>query len=83
MGGHVVDDVPRVAPLAEPFFFTRYARGAVGCLLFVFLALAVAFAGIGFAVHLLWVVALVFFVCWLAGYAFARGQRRAWRRRPR
>lgn len=53
----------------------------MGCFVVVLLVLAVAFAGIGFAVHLLWIVAAVFFVCWLAGYAFARGQRRAWRRR--
>lgn len=52
----------------------------MGCLILVFLLLAVAFTGIGFAVHFLWIAAAVFFVCWLAGYAFARGQRRAWRR---
>ena len=55
--------------------------GTVGCLVFLLLVLAVAFAGIGFAVHLLWILAAVFFVCWAAGYGFARGQRRAWRRR--
>jgi ABC-type transport system involved in cytochrome bd biosynthesis fused ATPase/permease subunit len=53
----------------------------VGCLVFLLLVLAVAFAGIGFAVHLLWILAAVFFVFWAAGYGFARGQRRAWRRR--
>jgi hypothetical protein len=53
----------------------------MGCLLVVFLLAAVLFLGIGFAVHLLWVIAAVFFVCWLAGYAFARGSRRAARRR--
>lgn len=52
----------------------------MGCLIILFLLLAVVFAGIGFAVHLLWIVALVFFVFWLAGYGFARGQRQAWRR---
>jgi len=45
-----------------------------------FLLLALVFAGVGFAVHLLWILALVFFVCWLAGFAFARGQRRGTRR---
>jgi hypothetical protein len=48
----------------------------MGCLIIIFLLLAVLFAGFGFAVHLLWIVAAVFFVCWLAGYGFARGQRR-------
>ena len=38
-------------------------------------------AGAGFAVHLLWIAAIVFFVFWLAGFAFARGQRNGRRRR--
>ncbi len=45
----------------------------MGCLIVVFLVLAVVFAGVGFAVHLLWFVAAVFFVFWLAGFAFSRG----------
>ena len=53
----------------------------MGCLLIVLLAISLAFVGIGFAVHLLWVVAVVFFVFWLAGFAFARGERRGRRRR--
>ena len=52
----------------------------MGCLVAVFLLLALVFAGVGIAVHLLWIAAAVFFVAWMAGYAFARGQRRAWRR---
>ncbi len=53
----------------------------MGCLIAVFLLLAVVFAGVGFAVHLAWIAAVIFFVFWLAGFAFARGQRRAHRRR--
>lgn len=53
----------------------------VGCLLVVFLLAALVFLGFGFLVHLLWILALVFFVCWLAGYAFARGRRRGGNRR--
>ena len=48
----------------------------MGCLVAVFLLLAVVFAGFGFAFHLLWIVAVIAFVFWLAGFAFARGQRR-------
>ena len=55
----------------------------MGCLLAVILVGALAFAGAGFAVHLLWIVAAVFFVCWVAGYAFGRGHRRADRRSRR
>ena len=47
----------------------------MGCLVAVFLILALVFAGFGFAVHLLWIVAIISFVFWLAGFAFARGQR--------
>jgi hypothetical protein len=55
----------------------------VGCLLVVLLMVTAVFAGVGFAVHLLWLVAAVFFVFWLAGFAFARGRRRGERRRYR
>lgn len=53
----------------------------VGCLLVAFLVVALVFVGFGFLVHLLWILAAVFFVCWLAGFAFARGKRRGTRRR--
>jgi len=53
----------------------------VGCLLIAFLLGALVFLGFGFLVHLLWILAAVFFVCWLAGFAFARGTRRGGRRR--
>jgi hypothetical protein len=52
----------------------------MGCLLAVIFVGALALAGAGFAVHLLWIVAAVFFVFWVAGYAFGRGHRRADRR---
>jgi hypothetical protein len=55
----------------------------MGCLIFVLLLGAVVFAGVGlaFAIHILWLFAVVFFVFWLAGFAFARGGRRGSRRR--
>jgi hypothetical protein len=53
---------------------------SVGCLLALVLVGALALAGAGFAVHLLWIFAVVFFFCWVAGYAFGRGQRRGGRR---
>jgi hypothetical protein len=53
----------------------------VGCLIVVFLLLALLFAGVGFVVHLLWIAAIFFFVLWVAGFAFARGQRRGGRSR--
>jgi hypothetical protein len=53
----------------------RYADG-VGCLVFVFLLLALVFVGVGFVAHLLWIAAIVFFVAWVAGLAFGAGRRR-------
>ncbi|HUI04546.1 MAG TPA: hypothetical protein VLZ77_13465 [Acidimicrobiales bacterium] len=52
----------------------------MGCLVILFLLLAALFAGFGFVAHVLWIVAIVFFLFWLAGFAFARGQRRGGRR---
>ena len=53
----------------------------MGVILLVLLV-ALLFAGLGFAVHLLWVIAVIFFVFWLIGWAFARGEgsgsRRQW-----
>jgi hypothetical protein len=38
------------------------------------LLLVLLFVGIGFAVHLLWIVAVILFVLWLVGYALGRGE---------
>jgi hypothetical protein len=51
----------------------------MGLIIFVLL-LALIFAGVGFAVHLLWIVSAVMFVCWVAGFAFSKGRRRGARR---
>jgi hypothetical protein len=36
--------------------------------------LVLLFAGLGFALHFLWIVAVVFFVLWLLGFALGRGE---------
>jgi len=56
---------------------------AMGCLLVLVLAGAVLLVGAGFALHLLWVFAAIFFLFWVAGYGFGRGRRRASRSRTR
>ena len=43
----------------------------MGLILFVLL-LALIFGGLGFAVHALWVIAVVLFLLWLIGF-FVRG----------
>jgi hypothetical protein len=47
--------------------------------LVVFLVLAMIFAGVGFVIHVVWILSAVFFVFWLAGFAFGKGRRRAGR----
>lgn len=44
-------------------------------LILLVLLLALLLGGLGFAVHLLWIIAVVVFVFWLVGFAVARGER--------
>jgi hypothetical protein len=43
-------------------------------ILLLALLLVLLFAGIGFAVHFLWIVAVILFVLWLVGFALGRGE---------
>jgi hypothetical protein len=43
-------------------------------LIVLLLLLVILFAGIGFAAHFLWFLAVIFFVFWLAGVALGRGE---------
>ncbi len=38
------------------------------------LLLVLLFAGAGFAIHALWIVAVVFFFAWIIGLALGRGE---------
>ena len=40
-------------------------------LILIVLLLALLFFGLGFAVHLLWILAVILFVAWIIGWAFA------------
>ncbi len=42
-------------------------------LILLVLLLVLLLGGLGFAVHVLWFVAVVVFVFWLIGFAFGRG----------
>jgi hypothetical protein len=46
-------------------------------LILVVLLLALVFGGLGFVYPLLWIVAVVLFVLWVAGFARSRGRNRA------
>ncbi len=43
-------------------------------LILLALLLVLLFAGLGFAIHLLWIVAVVLFVLWLVGLLLGRGE---------
>jgi len=43
-------------------------------LILVVLLIALLLGGLGFAVHLLWIVAAIVFIAWVAGFALARGE---------
>ncbi len=42
-------------------------------LILLVLLLVLVLGGLGFAVHVLWVLAAIVLVLWLAGFAFGRG----------
>jgi hypothetical protein len=43
-------------------------------LLILALLLVLLFFGLGFAIHLLWIAAVVLLVLWLVGFAMGRGE---------
>ena len=49
-------------------------------LILLVLLLALLFVGLGFAVHLLWIVAVILFIAWLAGFALRSGSGARWYR---
>lgn len=48
----------------------------MGLILLAFL-LVLLFAGLGFAIHFLWIVAVIAFLIWIIGF-FVRGSERRW-----
>src|SRR5579875_1814978 len=50
------------------------AREGTRVLLLLAFLIVLLFFGLGFALHFLWIVAVIFFVLWLVGYAIGRGE---------
>jgi hypothetical protein len=44
-------------------------------LILVLLIIAIILAGVGFAIHLLWIIAAIFFIAWLVGLALGSGRK--------
>ena len=51
----------------------------MGLILFVLL-IALLFGGLGFAVHALWLIAVVLFFAWLVGFGVRMGEGSRWYR---
>jgi uncharacterized membrane protein len=49
-------------------------------LILLILLLAILFGAVGFAVHVLWIIAAVIFVGWLLGFGMRMGEGRRWYR---
>ncbi len=47
-------------------------------LILLVLLLAILFGAVGFAVHVLWIAALVVLAIWLIGFAVRAGEGRRW-----
>jgi len=43
-------------------------------LILLVLLIALLFGGLGFAIHALWIVAVIVFLAWLLGFGLARGE---------
>ena len=50
------------------------AERSTKMLILLALLVVLLFAGLGFAVHFLWILAAIFFVIWLVGFALGRGE---------
>lgn len=68
---------PGDRPLSLEIAKERYIEGRrkdISMLILLALLLVLLFAGLGFAVHLLWIAAVVLFVLWLVGLVLGRGE---------
>jgi 1,4-dihydroxy-2-naphthoate octaprenyltransferase len=55
-----------------------HPQGGEVALILLILILAIVLAGLGFAVHLLWWLAIIVAIVWALGFLFRGGTRRRW-----
>jgi lysylphosphatidylglycerol synthetase-like protein (DUF2156 family) len=65
--------LPRIS-LGSPRVLEIYEKESSLMLLVLALLLVLIVFGAGFAVHLLWIAALVLLVLWIVGFAIGRGE---------
>lgn len=49
-------------------------------LILLVLLLALIFGGLGFAIHWLWIIAVIFFIAWIVGFGLRSGSGSRWYR---
>lgn len=49
-------------------------------LILLVLLIALIFGGLGFAIHALWIVAVVLFIAWIVGFGLRSGSSSRWYR---
>jgi hypothetical protein len=59
----------------DPYYRRESAKKEGSLVVLLLLLLVLILAGAGFALHVLWIIAVVFFVFWLIGVALGRGER--------
>jgi hypothetical protein len=57
----------------------KRGKGRSVGLILILLLLALISAGATFALHILWIVAVVFFLAWVVSFVLGKGRRLAWR----
>jgi hypothetical protein len=57
---------------------SRFNEEAEMGLVLLVLLLALLFGGLGFAIHALWIFAVIFAIVWVAGFAFRSGESARW-----
>jgi hypothetical protein len=55
-------------------------KGVIMGVVLLVLLLALLFGGLGFAVHALWIIAVVLFLAWLVGFGMRSGEGSRWYR---
>jgi hypothetical protein len=56
----------------------RLSREETMGLVLLVLLIALILGGLGFAIHWLWFLAVVFAIVWVAGFAFSSGENSRW-----
>jgi hypothetical protein len=76
-------NLPRALADNRSTLVSHRMRGYIPAMLAILLVLllAIILAGVGFAVHVLWIIAAIVFLAWLVGWGFSHGAtsgRRQW-----